>query len=171
MAVATATPSLREQIEEFLYREAKLLDAWDLHAWLDLLTDDVHYWMPTRENLPQAAQPVEENDLAFGLYDEDKAALELRVRRLDTGLAHVEEPRSITRRFISNVLVTERSAPDEVVAESNFLVFQLRHRSHETYFVGSRVDVLRRVGESWKIAKRKILLDQMILPRTLSIFF
>ena len=64
-------------------------------------------------------------ELAYTLFDEDKSSLVARVRRLDTGLAHVEEPRSLTRHLISNVLVRETDAPDEVIAESNFSVFQV----------------------------------------------
>ncbi len=163
--------SLREEIETFLYEEARLLDQWRLHEWLDLFTDDVRYWMPNRETLPVAEKTVEPNDMAFGLYDEDKAALFLRIRRLDTGLAHVEEPRSVTRHMISNVLVRDGERDGEVVADSNFVVYQQRHGQHESHFVGCREDILRQVDGKWKIASRKIFLDQSILPRTLSIFF
>ena len=36
------------EVERFLYREARLLDERRFHAWLDLFTDDVRYWMPVR---------------------------------------------------------------------------------------------------------------------------
>lgn len=165
------TPEVQRDIEKLLYEEARLLDNWKLHEWLELLTEDVRYWMPVRENLPAAEEPVELDELAFNLYDEDHAALLLRVRRLDTGMAHVEEPRSITRHLISNVLVRDGERQDEVITESNFLVMQLRRKQHESYFTGTREDVLRRVNGAWKIARRKIMLDQMVLPRTVSIFF
>jgi 3-phenylpropionate/cinnamic acid dioxygenase small subunit len=41
---------LRHQIEDFLYLEAELLDERRLREWLELLADDVHYWMPVRHN-------------------------------------------------------------------------------------------------------------------------
>jgi dibenzofuran dioxygenase subunit beta len=162
---------LRQEIEAFLYEEARLLDSWQLHEWLDLLTEDIRYWMPARENLPKDHIQVDAEDLSFGFYDEDKPALYLRVRRLDTGLAHVEEPRSITRHMISNVLVRPTDREGEVLADSNFLVFQLRHGQHETYWVGRREDLLRRVDGAWKLASRKVILDQLVVPRTVSIFF
>src|SRR6266567_8515859 len=123
LAAAHERMSLREEIEVFLYEEARLLDDWRLHEWLELFTDDIRYWMPNRETLPVAEKTIEPDDLAFGLYDEDKSALMLRVRRLDTGLAHVEEPRSVTRHMISNVLVGDAGKPGEVLAHSNFMVF------------------------------------------------
>jgi 3-phenylpropionate/cinnamic acid dioxygenase small subunit len=40
------------------------------------------------------------------------------------------------------------------------------------FFVGKREDMLRRVGGSWKIARRKIVLDQnVLLAKNLTIFF
>lgn len=41
---------LIREIEQFLYREARLLDDRQFQEWLDLLTDDIRYWMPVRSN-------------------------------------------------------------------------------------------------------------------------
>jgi 3-phenylpropionate/cinnamic acid dioxygenase small subunit len=38
------------EVEQFLYREARLLDERRFHEWLELFTDDVRYWMPVRSN-------------------------------------------------------------------------------------------------------------------------
>jgi dibenzofuran dioxygenase subunit beta len=83
----------------------------------------------------------------------------------------VEEPRSLTRHLISNVLVRDAERPDEVIAESSFMVFQVHRQRHEYLYVGSREDLLRRVDGAWKIASRKVYLDQLVLPRAISIFF
>jgi dibenzofuran dioxygenase subunit beta len=165
------TMELRQEIETFLFEEARLLDRWELHAWLDLFTEDARYWMPMPEMLPPSERSPEPGELAYALFDEDKSSLTVRVRRLDTGLAHVEEPRSLTRHLISNVLVRETDTPDEVIAESNFSVFQVHRRHHEYHYVGAREDLLRRVDDAWKIASRKVYLDQLVLPRAISIFF
>jgi len=162
---------LRQEVEIFLFEEARLLDKGHLLEWLDLFTEDTRYWMPMRETLPASEQPPEPGDLAYVLLDEDKGSLVARVTRLNTGLAHVEEPRSFTRHVISNVLVRETDTADEVIAESNFMVFQVHRRGHEYLYVGSREDLLRRVDGAWKIARRKIYLDQLVLPRAISIFF
>jgi 3-phenylpropionate/cinnamic acid dioxygenase small subunit len=162
---------LRQEVEVFLFEEARLLDKWQLDEWLDLFTADTRYWMPMRETLPASEKPPEPGDLAYVLLDEDKGSLIARVTRLNTGLAHVEEPRSFTRHMVSNVLVRETEKPDEVIAESNIMVFQVHRRGHEYLYVGSREDLLRRVNGWWRIAQRKIYLDQLVLPRAISIFF
>jgi ethylbenzene dioxygenase beta subunit len=43
----------RHSVEAFLYREARLLDDRQFRDWLDLLTDNICYWMPTRHNRRQ----------------------------------------------------------------------------------------------------------------------
>ena len=49
MTTASRT-ELRLEVEDFLYHEARLLDERRFHEWLDLFTEDVVYWMPTRSN-------------------------------------------------------------------------------------------------------------------------
>ena len=39
---------LQHEIEQFLYREAALLDERRFHDWFALLADDLEYWMPLR---------------------------------------------------------------------------------------------------------------------------
>ena len=39
----------REEVEDFLYREAALLDEWRLDEWLALLTDDARYRVPSND--------------------------------------------------------------------------------------------------------------------------
>ncbi|MPZ14634.1 MAG: 3-phenylpropionate/cinnamic acid dioxygenase subunit beta [Chloroflexi bacterium] len=162
---------LQYEVEQFLYREARVLDEGRFHDWLELFTDDVRYWMPVRETLqqhPEGTYP--EGQRAVALIDDDKRFLALRVARLDTGVAHAETPPSRTRHLITNVEI-EDAGGEEINAHSNFLIFQGRREKSDYLFVGRREDRLRRVAGGWKIARRKIVLDQTVLPRGLSIFF
>lgn len=160
---------LQQEIEQFLYTEAALLDEGKYHEWLDLLTDDIEYRLPIRESVQGAQGLSVEAELVF--LDEDKPSLAMRVKRLDTGLAFVEMPQSLTQRMVSNVQVQNGQQGGELDVRSNFILFQVRHDRHEGSFVGRREDRLRRVDGRWKIASRKILLAQAILPRGISTFF
>jgi dibenzofuran dioxygenase subunit beta len=161
---------LLAEIEQFLYREAQLLDDGRFHEWLELFTDDVRYWVPVRESVLGGAEiTLDENTTALAHFDDDRAMLEQRVKRLDTGVAHSETPPSRTRHLITNVQV-ERDE-DEVVAHSNFLLFQSRREHQDFLFLGTREDRLRRVDGDWKIAGRKVILDHAVLPRAVSVFF
>ena len=162
--------NLVQEIEQFLYREARLLDERKFEEWLQLFTDDVRYWMPvvaTRER----GSPEVAGDHELAYFDDNQQTLSLRVKRLYTGLAFAEEPQSRTRRFISNVEV-QGVGPDELLVFSNFIVYRTRLERELDLFVGRREDSLRKIGGEWKIAKRKMILDQNVLAaKNLSIFF
>jgi dibenzofuran dioxygenase beta subunit len=166
-------PELYHEIAAFIYREARLLDEERFEEWLELFTDDVRYWMPTREVVQgQQHEHVDEDEpgLQFAIFNETKKSLAMRVRRLDTGLAHVEEPPSITQRLITNVEVMPAEQAEEVTVRSNFMVHQSRRDNMGATFVGSRKDVLRDADGEWKIARRRIQVIHVTLPRMLSIF-
>lgn len=165
---------LWHEVQDFLVHEARLLDERLFEEWLDLFTDDVVYWMPERLN------PLESNDPADGvskpgdlaLFEDTKATLRTRVARLATGMAWAEVPPSRTRHLITNVQVDVGDAESEVKVRSNFMVYRTQLEHSQDIFVGMRDDVLRKVGDQWKIARRTILLDQAVLSSpNLSVFF
>ena len=173
------------QIEQFLYREARLLDARQFRQWLELFADDVRYWMPMRSNRYTANSKAisildgsryEEEDLSkegdLAIMDETKDSLERRIDRLDTGMAWAEDPPSRTRHFISNIEVEPGEKESELKVYSNFIMYRSRAEKEEDFYVGSREDILRNVNGEWKIARRKIVLDQnVLLAKNVSNFF
>jgi len=165
------SPELQVGVERFLYYEAYLLDEKRLNEWVDLFTEDATYTISVRE----AVQRREEGDAPLGrvvpsLVDEGRAFLATRVKRLETHLAHAEQPPSLTRHLITNVLVRSGSG-EEVHVSSNFQVYQARIDVSEHVFYGSRGDVLHRVDGEWRIARRDVVLDTSLLPRTITVFF
>jgi len=175
---------LRE-VEQFLYREARLLDERRFHEWLELFTDDVRYWMTGRSSrYPASSKAIvvldrgrttegassAEDELA--ILDESKATLAQRIARLDTGMAWAEDPPSRTRHFVANIEVEPGEAPAEITVYSNFMVYRSRSETEEDFYVGARQDVLRHVDGTWKIARRRLVLDQnVLLAKNVSIFF
>lgn len=161
------------EIQNFLFREANLLDEGRFDEWLDLLTEDARYVMPVRRNLEAAANaPSKPADSAvFSLFDDDKPSLTLRIRRVETGYAHAEVPLSTVQRVVSNIRIEAGASAGEVVAHSNFIAYQERRGRHTATFFGKRRDRLRRENGTWKIAHRHVELAQTILPSTISILF
>jgi 3-phenylpropionate/cinnamic acid dioxygenase small subunit len=164
---------LHREIEHFLFHEARLLDERRFHEWIEFFTEDARYWMPVRadrsENAP-ALDFAKENELAF--FDETKETLKQRAQKLDTGMAWAEEPRSRTRHLVTNVEAYETDDRAQIKVFCNFIVYRTRLETKEDLFVGRREDLLRKEKDSWKIAGRKIFLDQTVLfADNLSIFF
>lgn len=165
---------LREEIEQFYFHEAALLDERRFDEWINLIADDIHYHMPIRRNVKFGEQARENTSSLSEIswFDEGKRTLAGRVRQINTGIHWCEEPFSRIRHIISNVRVTGVNG-DEINVASNFFVWQNRLRDEINLFVGAREDILRRDEETqWKIAKRLILLDQnVLLAKAITTFF
>ena len=160
---------LQHRVEQFLYREVRLLSERRYEEWLDLFTDDARYWMPARETIDGQPDALwDEGEMAY--FDDDKEFLAARIERLRSSLAHAEQPPSRLRYFISNVEVAALDGGDLDV-RCNLLVYQSRLERTEVSYIGRREDRLCEAGSSWRIRRRKIILDQTLVPRTLSIFF
>jgi len=185
MDMSGMNEDVTREVEQFLYREARLLDERRFHEWLELLTDDIRYWMGSRSNrYPKSSKAIAildpdryvEDDLTkedeLAILDETKRTLGARVARLDTGMAWAEDPPSRSRHLITNIEVEPGDAASEIKVYANFMVYRSRAETEQDFYVGARRDVLRRVAGSWKIAGRKIILDQnVLLAKNVSIFF
>ncbi len=169
MAAARRPRDPRDAVESFLSREAWLLDERRFDEWLELFTDDARYVLLMREKA-QPSEPGPGGAPVRVLCDDDKRFLTLRVRRLDTNLAHSERPPSITRHLIANVHVVAEEG-DEIGVRSGFLVHQARLETDAYTFYGGRDDRLRLVDGQWRIVRRQAVLDHIHLPRALTIFF
>ena len=160
---------LQHEIEQFLYREARILDEGRYDDWLELLTKDVQYWAPVRETSDNRDTDIRGPD-ELALFDDDLDFLKARVQRLHSGLAHAETPPSRTRRLLSNIEINPTSK-NTVTVLCNFIIYQTRLERTEAVYVGRREDILRREKNTWRLQKRTIFLDQTLLPRTVSILF
>lgn len=164
---------LSKEIEEFIYTEAELLDNRKFEAWLDLFTDDVRYWMPMHRNVRFDNLEREETREReeFNWFDEGKSTLALRVQQVQTGVHWAEEPLSRVCHMFTNIQIVDANS-DEVAAKCRFLIYRNRMQEETDFFVGKREDTFRRVDGQWKIAHRKIVLDQnVLLAKNLSVFF
>ena len=145
------TRTLREEVEDFLYEEAALLDDWLLDDWAALFTEDARYVVPTTD-LPEGDP---RKDLVF--IDDDIVRLRARVVRLKSRHAHREYPWSRTRRFISNVRV-KQTEDNELFVTASALVYRFRSGEGDPY-VGRYEYRLRRVDGGLKICYRRAVLD------------
>jgi len=165
------------RVQQFLTNEAHLMDDLRFEEWVDLFADDLTYWMPVVGNrvmpdLDKASHPF--GDLAH--FEETKATLMARIKRLRTGLAWAESPPSRTRHLVSNIQVSRINSPasqqHELLVRSAFILYRTHMEYDEDVMAGSRLDVLRPSGDRFQIAYRKIQLDQaVLLAKNLAVFF
>lgn len=151
----------RFAVNDLLVAEAALLDDRRFEEWLDVFTDDIEYTAPIKVNRKAPADDVVDD---IGHYDDNKASLTLRVRRLMTDVAWAEDPRSHTRRFVTNVRIEPADTDGELAVRSNLMLFRSRgDMGAYDLIVGERHDRLRLVDGAWRICRRRAVLDQASL--------
>lgn len=146
---------LCSRLEDFLYREARLLDDRRFDDWLALFADTATYWVPCNRN---DLDPTREVSL---IYD-DRKVLGERVWRIQSGQAYAQSPPSVTRRIVGNVELLE--ARDQLlVVSSNFIVAEIRHDQQRIY-AGRYEHHLTPTEEAWLILRKKVELVNNAAP-------
>lgn len=176
VSAAVSELLLQREIEKVLNLEALLLDERRFEEWLELFSDDLRYWMPTRavryerDSAHELSRPDE-----VAHFDDSKSQLAERVVRIRSGMAWAEDPPSRTRHLFTNVMVESTPVEGTYEVRANFLLYQGRLRRDVDIFVGVRHDRYVRdphAEHGWLITKRTIVLDQsVLLAKGLSIFF
>jgi 3-phenylpropionate/cinnamic acid dioxygenase small subunit len=170
--VAEATPTttrvpvgspIYNEVLEFLYDEARMLDEIRLQDWGATLAEDLLYSAPLRQTRPsnqQASSVIR----TVQHYHDDYRSVMGRIMRLTGKSAWAEDPPSRTRRLVTNLQVLQSDKPDEYLVRSYLLITRSRFDFDEYDLISAeRHDVLRRVGSSFKLARREVLLDQAVL--------
>jgi len=160
-SLRSTTPT---EVEQFLYREAELLDGWQLDDWLMLLTDDASYYVPPTD------KPDASHEDALFIIADDAVRLKERVIRLKDPSCHVEYPPSRTRRLVTNVRVNDR--PDgSIGVKANFVVYRNRRGGDKRTFTGEYRYILHRQDGELRIHERRAVLDAQELGELGSVSF
>jgi p-cumate 2,3-dioxygenase beta subunit len=143
---------LKARVEDFLYAEAELLDAWQLAEWLALFADDAVYQVPATD-LGDDAQP---DDNLFYIAD-DHVRLRERVTRLLKRGAHAEQPRSKTRHLVTNIRVA--ALPEgELGVRAAFVVYRAKGGVLDAFVGHSRYTLVPH-GDTFRIREKRCALD------------
>jgi 3-phenylpropionate/cinnamic acid dioxygenase small subunit len=182
-ASAVFDPAIISRLEQFYYREARMLDERLYLQWLGLLTEDILYTIPSR-HIPTADPALRgseqlhaiDNELerpsatTAPLREENIFNLAIRADRALKVNAWAENPPARTRRFISNVEVFKTAEGYQCF--NNFMLTYSRHSHVNHTYTGQRRDTLRDVDGELKISSREIIFDcSVITAPTLGLFF
>jgi p-cumate 2,3-dioxygenase beta subunit len=150
--------SLRAEVEDFLYREAALLDEWRLEEWMALFTDDGTYLVP-----PADAPDADPARTPF-LVNDDRFRLGERARRLLTPRADADSPHPRTQHTISNVRVTQ-GAEGSLRVDCHFIVYRARREVMEVFPGQSAYGLVRANGSLRIRCKRAMLTPGALRPQ------
>jgi 3-phenylpropionate/cinnamic acid dioxygenase small subunit len=141
-------PQVQHAVEQFLYRQAELLDGKRWQDYIDLFADDGVYWMP--------ADPAHTHwDGVPAIFAEDKNLMTVRMKRVLHPDAWSQRPLWGTNHVVGNVILQSVSPKGDVVARSRFHMLELR-RDNVRHFAGSYVHHLVRAGEGFRIALQRV---------------
>lgn len=148
----TQMPVSRAEIEDFLFMEAELLDEWRLNEWLQLLTADAEYFVPSND----ALQGNHRSTL-FTIAD-NAERIRQRVIRLQDPNCHAEFPHSRTRRLIGNVRIVGSDA-GLLTVTANFVCYRYRRHERIREYVGKYRYLLAQTEAGLRIRERRVLMD------------
>ena len=140
---------LLRELEQFVYREARLADELQYEAWEALWTDDAVYWVPANA---ADTDPTREMSIIF----DNRSRIATRIRQLRTGTRYAQSPPSRLRRLVGNVELLGEEEGD-VVAGANFVVYESRERGLRVW-AGRSEYRLRRTDAGWRMARKKVVL-------------
>jgi 3-phenylpropionate/cinnamic acid dioxygenase small subunit len=147
--------SLQREIEQFVYREARLQDTHDYDAWEALWTDDGVYWIPAN------GDDIDPESQMSIVYD-NRSRIALRIKQLHTGKRHTQMPRSRLCRVVSNVELLEHKDGEYRVG-ANALIFESNSRGDTVW--GARNEyLLRRDEQGLRLARKKVMLSNNDKP-------
>ncbi len=157
MDIATVTRRL--ELEELYAAYVHCLDADQLEAWPDFFTEDCFYRVTSAENY--------EAGLPLGLiYATSRNMVKDRVSALRE--ANIYEPQRY-RHLVSSIRITAETA-EAVDLEANFLVIRTMQEGDMTIFAAGRyIDRVVHDGESWKFARKDVVLDSRQIDTLLAI--
>ena len=148
MAVVHKSELLTE-LEQWIYREARLQDEHAYDEWEALWADDGVYWIPANGD---DIDPTTQMSIIF----DNRSRIALRVRQLKSDKRHAQNPKSRLRRILGNIELLEKIEGDLVVG-ANFFVYESRERG-TTIWAGRTEYRLRRVDGAWRMARKKVML-------------
>jgi len=139
---------VQQEVEQFLYRQAELLDAKQWQEWIDLFTPDGVYWMP-----PDASYKTWDGQPA--IFAEDRNLMTVRMKRVLHPDAWSQRPLWGTNHIVSNVIVDKAAKNGDLAARSRFHMMELR-RDDVRHFAGQYTHHLKKTKGGYRIKLQRV---------------
>ncbi|WP_321390642.1 aromatic-ring-hydroxylating dioxygenase subunit beta [Emcibacter sp.] len=163
---------VHHEIEQHLYREARILDNEMMREWLtDMVDPEIRYQLVIRdERFRKDKSPDKDREVMP--FDDDYGILDLRVRQFETGMQQMMDPAQRMFRMVTNVEAFPGENEGEFSVSSYGFVSRFRRQYESESSVYSRKDVLRRgEGGKLRLLSRRIELGERVVRNKNLLFF
>lgn len=154
---------LFHDIQQLLYKDARLLDEQRYDDWFELMTEDFTYWVP----VPQSRYRRDRKGLyepgRMAHFDDSLAELKLRASRWKEATAWSEDPPTRHVHYVTNIEVEPAEATGEWLVRSVVISLRNRNEDEENWLGGRREDLVRETAAGLKLARRKVFIVQSVL--------
>ena len=137
----------REQVIDFIYDEARVLDEGRYTEWLALWLPDGHYWMPLDY---QQTDPLNVTSLMY----EDLFMLKLRVERLNGARTFSQKPKSRGHHVLQRPFVDEMNG--DSFATTTFMHYVETRLDEQQLLALTAKHDLALVDGSLRIANKRV---------------
>jgi 3-phenylpropionate/cinnamic acid dioxygenase small subunit len=136
-------------VEQFLYRQAELLDTKRWQEFIDLFAVDGVYWAP--------AQPHHTTGEGVpSIFYEDRDLMTVRMKRLLHPHAWSQKTEWGTNHVVSNVVIeSDDPATGAIAVRSRFHLMEFR-RDETRHFAGSYRHELVRTADGFRIKRQRV---------------
>ncbi len=149
LPVTKVAQEIQTAVEQFLYRQAEILDDKHWDEWLDLFTIDGRYWMP-------ASEEQTKGDGVPNIFYEDLDLMKVRIKRVNHPRAWSQKPPHRHCHVVSNVVIEKHDpASGDVTVRSRFHMAEFR-RDNTRHFVGKYRHELKKTAAGYKIKLQRV---------------
>jgi 3-phenylpropionate/cinnamic acid dioxygenase small subunit len=142
------TPTDAELVQ-FVVQEARLLDELRFDDWLQLFTEDGHYWMPLAHGQTDAR-------LQASLLYEDKLLLQVRTARLQGARTFSQQPSSRCHHLLQTPTVESRDAAAGLYTTRTAFHYVETRRDEQTLYAGWATHTLLATGAGLRIRLKRV---------------
>jgi 3-phenylpropionate/cinnamic acid dioxygenase small subunit len=138
-----------QRLLDFVVTEAQLLDERNYDAWLNLFSEDGHYWMPLTPGQLDAK-------LHASLMYEDKLLLKIRVARLTGARTFSQQPMSRCHHLLQQPVVTSRDEANGIYTTRTSFHYIETRLDEQTLYAGWATHTLAMQGNTLQIKLKRV---------------
>ncbi|MCR5879624.1 3-phenylpropionate/cinnamic acid dioxygenase subunit beta [Phenylobacterium sp. J367] len=158
-----ASLQLVHDVQQLLYRDARLLDEQRYDEWFDLMTEDFRFWVPVPQSRYRRDSKGVFEPGRMAHFDDSLAELKLRASRWKEATAWSEDPPTRHVHYVTNIEVEPAELDGEWLARSVVISLRNRNEDEENWLGARREDLVRETPAGLKLAHRKVFVTQSVL--------